>query len=109
MAWIDQQDKTCIEWRKSKVAEHTFACTGIRLLITVGFMKGKPYTMEGQNGMNFMTDQYAIVAHGKAVKEWPFVACSDSKITEVLWLRHMPPYLLTPLGRIRKIPTNSQN
>ena len=48
-----------------------------------GFMEGKPYNMEGQNGMSFMTDQYAIVAHGKAVKEWPFIACSDSKFTEV--------------------------
>jgi RNA polymerase-associated protein RTF1 len=29
-----------------------------------------------------ITDQYAILAHGKAEKEWPFIACSDSKITD---------------------------
>lgn len=56
-------------------------------------MEGKPYTMEGQNGINFMTDQYAIVAHGKAVKEWPFVACSDSKFTEVFWLNYVSPHI----------------
>ena len=39
--------------------------------------------MEGPNGKTFHTNQYAIVAHGKAEKEWPFLTCSDSKFTEV--------------------------
>ncbi|KAI5208240.1 hypothetical protein E4T39_01589 [Aureobasidium subglaciale] len=47
-----------------------------------GFTSGKPYQMEGLNGKPFVTDQYAVVAHGKAEKEWPFVACSDSSFTE---------------------------
>ena len=39
--------------------------------------------MEGVNGKPFVTNQYAIVAVGKAEKEWPFIACSNSKFTEV--------------------------
>lgn len=39
--------------------------------------------MEGSNGKPFHTDQYAIVAHGKAEKEWPFLACSNARFTEV--------------------------
>jgi len=39
--------------------------------------------MEGPNGKPFHTDQYAVVTHGKAEKEWPFLACSDGKITDV--------------------------
>ncbi|KAH0292932.1 hypothetical protein M436DRAFT_60324 [Aureobasidium namibiae CBS 147.97] len=46
------------------------------------FTSGKPYQMEGLNGKPFVTDQYAVVAHGKAEKEWPFIACSDSSFTE---------------------------
>ncbi|KAI4720407.1 hypothetical protein E4T48_03354 [Aureobasidium sp. EXF-10727] len=46
------------------------------------FASGKPYQMEGVNGKPFVTDQYAVVAHGKAEKEWPFIACSDSSFTE---------------------------
>jgi len=34
--------------------------------------------MESANGKHFTTDQYAVVAHGKAEKPWPFSACSDS-------------------------------
>lgn len=38
--------------------------------------------MEGPNGKVFYTDQYALVAHGKAEKEWPFNSCSDSRISD---------------------------
>lgn len=48
-----------------------------------GFTEGKPYAMEGVNGKPFVTNQYAMVAVGKAEKEWPFIACSNSKFTEV--------------------------
>lgn len=48
-----------------------------------GFTTGKPYAMEGPNGRPFHTDQYAIVVQGKAEKEWPFSACSDSRFTDV--------------------------
>ncbi len=30
-----------------------------------------------------VTDQYCLAAHGKAQKEWPFIACSDSPFIEV--------------------------
>lgn len=39
--------------------------------------------MEAPNGRPFVTDQYGKMAHGKAVRELPFVACSDSAFTEV--------------------------
>jgi len=37
--------------------------------------------MEATNGKHFVTDQYALVAHGSAEKPWPFSACSDSKFS----------------------------
>lgn len=39
--------------------------------------------MEGASGRQFITNQYAVLAHGKAEREFPFIACSDSAITEV--------------------------
>lgn len=44
--------------------------------------------MDGVNGKPFTTNQYALVAVGKSEKEWPFLACSNSKFTEV----RCPPY-----------------
>lgn len=49
----------------------------------LGFTEGKPYAMEGVNGKPITTNQYAVVAVGKSEKEWPFLACSNSKFTEV--------------------------
>lgn len=37
--------------------------------------------------MQFVTDQYVKAAHGKAVREWPFISCSDSDFTEVCLTR----------------------
>lgn len=51
-------------------------------LPVTGFTEGRPYAMEGPNGKQFYTDQYALVAHGKAEKPWPFLACSDGSITD---------------------------
>lgn len=42
-----------------------------------GFTNGREYKMEAPNGRSFKTTQYVILAHGKAKKEWPFIACSD--------------------------------
>ncbi|GAB7351632.1 hypothetical protein MBLNU459_g2241t1 [Dothideomycetes sp. NU459] len=53
-----------------------------------GFTAGRPYAMEGPNGKQFYTDQYALVAHGKAEKEWPFNSCSDSKFSEAEFERY---------------------
>ncbi|KAF2092065.1 plus-3-domain-containing protein [Saccharata proteae CBS 121410] len=53
-----------------------------------GFTEGSPYNMTAPNGKVFKTDQYALVAHGKAEKEWPFIACSDSRFTEAEFNRY---------------------
>lgn len=39
--------------------------------------------MEAPNGRPFVTDQYAKMAHGNAIRDFPFIACSDSPFTEV--------------------------
>lgn len=44
--------------------------------------------MEGANGRSFVTRQYAVLAHGKAEREFPFIATSDSPFTEVCLLPH---------------------
>lgn len=51
--------------------------------ILLGITQGKPYALEGENGRSFVTDQYVKLAHGKAVREFPFVTFSNSPITEV--------------------------
>ncbi|KAI9813269.1 MAG: hypothetical protein M1827_004211 [Pycnora praestabilis] len=53
-----------------------------------GFMEGKPYAMESLNGKHFITNQYALVALGKSEKEWPLLACSDSRFTEAEFERY---------------------
>lgn len=50
---------------------------------STGFTTGKPYAMEAPNGRPFVTDQYAKMAHGNAIRDFPFIACSDSPFTEV--------------------------
>ncbi|PWY96553.1 plus-3-domain-containing protein [Aspergillus sclerotioniger CBS 115572] len=59
-----------------------------RLCLIKRFTEGKPYAMEGQNGRSFVTNQYAVLAHGKAEREFPFVACSDSPFTEAEFNRY---------------------
>jgi RNA polymerase-associated protein RTF1 len=39
--------------------------------------------METQNGKHVVTTQYVRAAHGKAERDWPFIACSNSPFTEV--------------------------
>ncbi|KAH0564901.1 hypothetical protein GP486_001717 [Trichoglossum hirsutum] len=53
-----------------------------RLAQIKGFSKGRPYAMTGANKSNFVTDQYAVCSHGKATKDWPFIACSNGDITD---------------------------
>lgn len=48
-----------------------------------GFVEDKPYAAEAANGKPFLTTQYIRAAHGKAERNWPFIACSDSPFTEV--------------------------
>ncbi|XWW95873.1 hypothetical protein V2A60_003841 [Cordyceps javanica] len=52
-----------------------------RMAIIKGFTTGRPYALSGPNG-TFVTDQYVKAAHGKAVKEFPFIAASSGKFTE---------------------------
>ncbi|KAJ6440523.1 RNA polymerase II transcription elongation factor Rtf1p [Purpureocillium lavendulum] len=55
--------------------------TGIeqyRMALIKGFTTGRPYAMTGPNGP-FVTDQYMKAAHGKAIKEFPFIAASNGK------------------------------
>jgi RNA polymerase-associated protein RTF1 len=47
------------------------------------FSQGRPYTIEGANGRSYVTDSYAVLAHGQAEKPFPFIQCSDSPFTEV--------------------------
>jgi RNA polymerase-associated protein RTF1 len=49
----------------------------------LGISQGKPYALEGENGRPFVTDQYVKLAHGKSVRDFPFVTFSNSPITEV--------------------------
>ncbi|KAL4895516.1 hypothetical protein BDV59DRAFT_174066 [Aspergillus ambiguus] len=59
-----------------------------RLCLIKRFAEGRPYSMEGPNGRSFVTNQYAVLAHGKAEREFPFIACSDSPITEAEFNRY---------------------
>ncbi|EAL87287.1 hypothetical protein KXW98_000921 [Aspergillus fumigatus] len=65
--------------------------TGIneyRLCLIKRFTEGRPYAMESPNGRSFVTNQYAVLAHGKAEREFPFIACSDSPFTEAEFNRY---------------------
>ncbi|KAM0557235.1 hypothetical protein ACHAPJ_005499 [Fusarium lateritium] len=58
--------------------------TGIeqyRMAVIKGFTTSRPYALQGPNGA-FVTDQYVKAAHGKAVKEFPFIAASSGKFTD---------------------------
>ncbi|CAK7565471.1 MAG: RNA polymerase-associated protein rtf1 [Sporothrix epigloea] len=59
-----------------------------RMAQVKGFAKGKPYAISGPQGQTIVTDQYVLAAHGKAQREWPFLACSDGSFTEAEWLRY---------------------
>lgn len=54
-----------------------------------GFTEGKPYQLTGANGKTFTSDQYCILAHGRAEKPWPFLACSDSNFTPAEYERYI--------------------
>ncbi|KKK18182.1 RNA polymerase II transcription elongation factor Rtf1p [Aspergillus rambellii] len=59
-----------------------------RLCLIKRFAVGKPYALEGANGRSFVTNQYAVLAHGKSEREFPFIACSDSPFTEAEFNRY---------------------
>ncbi|KAI0134479.1 hypothetical protein BJ170DRAFT_201975 [Xylariales sp. AK1849] len=59
-----------------------------RMAVIKRFTTGKPYAMDKANGQSFVTDQYIVAAHGKAERDWPFIACSDSAFTEAEFNRY---------------------
>ncbi|KAL9122067.1 MAG: hypothetical protein Q9187_001381 [Circinaria calcarea] len=67
------------------------------------FTLGKPYALENPNGKIVTTDQYVLVTVGKAEKEWPFIACSNSKITEAEFER----YKRTLIAESLPLPTKA--
>ncbi|EGD94409.1 hypothetical protein TESG_01927 [Trichophyton tonsurans CBS 112818] len=67
------------------------------------FTEGRPYAIEGPNGRNFVTTQYCLLAHGKAEKEFPFIACSESPFTEAEFNRYRKTMAVDGL----KMPTKS--
>ncbi|KXG45942.1 Plus-3 [Penicillium griseofulvum] len=60
-----------------------------RLGLITGISLGKPYALEGGNGRPFVTDQYVKLAHGKSVRDFPFVTFSNSPITEAEYRRYV--------------------
>ncbi|TLS24486.1 hypothetical protein PpBr36_08181 [Pyricularia pennisetigena] len=58
-----------------------------RMAIIKGISKGKEYATDGAHGQ-IITDQYITAAHGKAVRDWPFIACSNQPFTENEWRRY---------------------
>lgn len=54
--------------------------------------------MEGVNGKNFVTTQYAKLAIGKSTRTIPFIACSTAKFTEVCEASECAVFTLTTEG-----------
>lgn len=48
-----------------------------------GVTTGRPYAVENEQHKTIVTDQYVVAAHGKAEKDWPYIACSESPFTDV--------------------------
>ena len=46
----------------------------------------RPYAMENQNGVKFITNQHVLATVGKAEREWPMLFCSMGKITEASYI-----------------------
>ncbi|KAG6359142.1 hypothetical protein INS49_012662 [Diaporthe citri] len=59
-----------------------------RMAVIKGVTTGRPYAVENEQHKTIVTDQYVVAAHGKAEKEWPYIACSESPFTEAEWNRY---------------------
>ena len=58
--------------------ENEYRMTTIKAIVT-----GPPYLVDASPAVpKFYTDQYVMLAHGKAQKQWPFNNCSDSQFSE---------------------------
>ncbi|KAL8358450.1 hypothetical protein RB601_009715 [Gaeumannomyces tritici] len=74
-----------------------------RMAVIKGIAKGKEYATDGAHG-TIITDQYVTAAHGKAVRDWPFIACSNSPFTDSEWRR----YKSTCASEGEPLPTESK-
>lgn len=68
-------------------------------------MEDKPYAITNEQGKQFVTSQYVRATHGKAERKWPFITCSDSKITEVSDLHTNDNPMLTAIPSLNGIVT----
>ncbi|KAK3383969.1 hypothetical protein B0T24DRAFT_70833 [Lasiosphaeria ovina] len=59
-----------------------------RMAVIKGFNRSRPFALMDQSGHQMVADLYVLAAHGKAQREWPAIACSDSKFTEAEWNRY---------------------
>ncbi|VBB80543.1 Putative RNA polymerase-associated protein RTF1 [Podospora comata] len=75
-----------------------------RMAIIKGFNTGRPYAMPDSSGHQMVVDLYVKVAHGDAVREWPFISCSDRNFTESEWNRYKQVCLQAGIS----IPTKTQ-
>ncbi|KAI1430523.1 hypothetical protein GGR50DRAFT_684652 [Xylaria sp. CBS 124048] len=55
--------------------------TEYQMGVIKSFTEGRPYAMQKTNS-SFVTNQYVRIAHGKTVREYPFLSCSDSRFSE---------------------------
>ncbi|KAI1820424.1 hypothetical protein F4861DRAFT_61431 [Xylaria intraflava] len=56
--------------------------TEYQMGVIKSFTEGRPYAMQKTNHQSFVTNQYVRIAHGKTVREYPFISCSDSPFNE---------------------------
>ncbi|CAP61714.1 uncharacterized protein PODANS_4_2840 [Podospora anserina S mat+] len=75
-----------------------------RMAIIKGFNTGRPYAMPDSSGHQMVVDLYVKVAHGDAVREWPFISCSDRNFTESEWNRYKQVCLQAGIS----VPTKTQ-
>ncbi|KAG5918037.1 hypothetical protein E4U42_007013 [Claviceps africana] len=71
-----------------------------RMAVIKGFSSSRPYALTGPQGA-FVTDQYVKASHGKAVKEFPFIAASSGKFAE----SELNRYQITCKNENVKLPT----
>lgn len=79
--------------------------TGIeqyRMASIKGFTTGRPYALAGPNGQ-FVTDQYVKALHGKAPREFPFIAASSGAFTDSEFNR----YKIACSNDAVKVPTKA--
>ncbi|OJJ48715.1 hypothetical protein ASPZODRAFT_130828 [Penicilliopsis zonata CBS 506.65] len=75
-------------YTRASIGPNSEGLNEYRVCLIKRFTEGRPYAMDGPNGRPFITSQYAVLAHGKAEREFPFIACSESSFTEAEFNRY---------------------